>query len=112
MDNRHPDDLSYIGQLGGLAMVANTPPDVLKARMANARNAMRQQDLDAVDKNRELPTEERERLADLRRRERMARAGLASGRARRAAKAKADAAAEINVLLDVLAALNAEDGAA
>lgn len=109
MDNR--EVVSQGARAAAYTMLAKTPTDVIKDRLAKARETMRQQDLAAVDPNGELDPEERERRAEYRRRERMARAGLASGRARRAAKAKADAAAEINMLIDVLASLDEGDAA-
>lgn len=109
MASQDPEIRSAAARVGGYAMVAQTPHQELVDRMANARAVQWQKLLDEVDPNGDLSNEERERRATFRRRERLARAGLASAKARRERVAAAEAA-RMAAELDALNAIG--DGAA
>lgn len=111
MASADPEVASAAARVAGLANVAQTPPHIIAERMAHARAAQHQLDLDAADaaaaeRGEVLDDEERERRAALHRRERLARASLASVKARKA-KAADRAAEQLAAELDQLAALEA-----
>lgn len=113
MASRDADIRNTAAKIAAYAMLAQTSEEELSERLVRARAAQRQKDLDAVDPNGELSTEERERRATFRRRERLARAGLASAKARRDRQAAAEAA-RLAAELDALAAIDSDaiDGGA
>lgn len=111
MASADPEIARAAASVAGRANVAQTPPHIMAERMEYARAAQHQLDLDAADaaaaeRGEVLDDEERERRAALHRRERLARAALASVKARKA-KAAAREAAERDAELDQLAALEA-----
>lgn len=108
MASADPDIAKAAASVAGRHRIAITPHHVVDEQMAAARAAQHRKDLDAVDAaaaeaGEMLTDDERERRARLRRRERLARAGLASAKARAARKAAREAArdaAELDTLAE------------
>lgn len=109
MASADPDIASAAARIAALSNLAKSSPQVIAQRMAHARAVQHQKDLQAVDPDGVLDDAERERLAALRRRERLARAGLASARARRVRR---EAEAAVAQLAEDLTLALAEGGAA
>lgn len=105
MASHDPEIRRAACQTAAYAMLAQTSEEELHDRLAKARAVQWQKDLDAVDPDGKLDLAERERRATFHRRERLARAGLASARARRERQAAAEAA-RIAAELDTLAAID------
>lgn len=112
MASHDPEIRAAAAKVAANARVAQTPYHQLATQMEKARAVQYEMDRFAVDPTGELAEadpDELERRVTARRRERLARAGLASARARRERQAAAEAA-KVAAELDALAAL--EDGAA